>query len=67
LCSYQRTNKDRSYYEHMEIENARSWQQQAAHRRATQVALKALRDPEKLAMDEVCVLYVVLWLLLLPG
>lgn len=47
--SYARTNKDRSYYERVERGEARAW---VTSRRATQSAQKALRDPERVRVDE---------------
>jgi len=47
--SYARTNKDRSYYERLERGEARAW---VTSRRATQAAQKALRDPERVRIEE---------------
>jgi hypothetical protein len=52
FCSYERSNIHRSWYENVEIDQARSWQQALATRRATQAAQRALKDPSKLVLEE---------------
>lgn len=51
-CSYQRSNKDRCYYESLEVAQAGQWASQLAVRRATQAAQRAQRDPRKEATEE---------------
>lgn len=52
VCSYTKTNAERRHWQRKEHESAQAKMRSNASRRATAAALKAQRDDEKIAMDE---------------